>query len=195
MPDLPEDLAALLRARADDAPVPPAPSDAVVRSVRRRQAFRAGGTAAAGLAGVALVVAVAAAVASPSHPAGIEPAQPGPGTLPPSVAVPDDRYEFCTQPATDTVAVTASSTELKYDHGCYVVRAGVPATLTFTNRSTLAHDVVVRPDGGEPFAKTDVVRRNGPYDEDTVDLGTLARGDYVLTCDVHPTMRAQLVAR
>lgn len=76
MPDLPDELAALLRERADHAPVPPAASDAVVHAVRRRQYARAGTF----VSGTALAVVAAVGVASAVVPAAsrsVTPASPG----------------------------------------------------------------------------------------------------------------------
>jgi plastocyanin len=189
MPDLPDDLAALLRDRAGHAPVPPAPSRSLVRSVRRRQAARAGAAGAAGVAGVVAVVAVAAAAVH-TGPAAVRPVATVPATTPAL----DDRYEFCDAPPTDHVVATPFGTMLKYNRGCYVVKAGVPAKLTFTNLTAIPHNLVVAPEGGEPFVKTETLVQ-GDKTTDTIALGTLAKGDYVLHCDVHPDMTAQLVAR
>jgi hypothetical protein len=188
MPDLPEDLAALLRQKADDAPATPAPSEKLVRAVRRWQRYRLTAVAGGCAVGVAALVVAVSAVQRPEHRVAI-PAAPSPT---------DDRYGFCpkTIPG-DTVSVRTFGTELKYDQGCYVVAAGVPSRLSFTNTTKVPHNVVVAPEGGEPFAKTETVFADGTSKAgyDTIDLGTLARGDYTLTCDVHPNMHAQLIAR
>ena len=64
MPDLPEELAAVLRARAADAPAPPGPDDAVVRRVRRRAGLRAGAATSGVAVAIVAVVAAGAAVSN-----------------------------------------------------------------------------------------------------------------------------------
>jgi plastocyanin len=199
MPDLPEDLAALLRQKADDAPATPAPSPSLVRAVRSRQRYRLTAAVGGGVLGVVAVVVATAAVVGPSS-RHATPAAPPRTSYPATIVVPppDDRYESCPKVgAPALVSVSTSGTELKYDRGCYVVAAGLASQLSFTNTTKVAHNVVVAPDGGEPFAKTETVRAGGTSAAgyDTIDLGTLAPGDYTLTCDVHPNMHAQLIAR
>jgi hypothetical protein len=75
MPELPEELAALLRERADHAPVPPAPSDELVHTVRRRQTVRAAGALVGTALAVVAVAGVAVAVA-PSGERALPPAAP-----------------------------------------------------------------------------------------------------------------------
>ena len=187
MPD--NDLSALLRERAAAAPDPRPLTDAFVRRVRRRRAARLALSGGGAVAGVGL--AVLAVVSYDTPPRAIVPAAP---LSPSPTADYDDRYEFCTVPATDALVVTPYGSELKYNRGCYVATAGVPVTLTFTNLSDVPHNVVVKPDGGEPFAKTDDLVASGRTNH-TVDLGRLARGDYVIYCGLHPGMQAQLIAR
>lgn len=186
MPELPDDLAAMLRARAEHAPEPPAPSAGLVRTVRRRQALRAGAAVAACTVGVVAVVALAAGAARPERPARVTPVE----TPPPTAYA--DRYEFCTGTPALSVHVAIHPGELKFDRGCYVVKAGITVRLDFTNATSVPHNVVVAPDGGEPFVKTDIIK-DGRYE--AINLGALRKGDYSLTCMVHPAMHAQLIAR
>ncbi|HEX8002190.1 MAG TPA: cupredoxin domain-containing protein [Mycobacteriales bacterium] len=186
MPD-PTTLTDLLRERAAAAPDPRPLTDAFVRRVCRRRAARLTLAGAGAAAGVAAVLAVVAAVAAPApQRTAVRPAAPSPSA--------DSRYEFCDMPATARLHVMPFGRELKYDRGCYVAQAGVPVTLTFANSGDVAHNVVVRPEGGEPFAKTETLV-SGERTIDTIELGRLAKGDYTLTCDLHPGMYAQLVAR
>jgi hypothetical protein len=192
MPDLNDELRALLHDRAGDAPAVPAPTDRLVRTVRRRQALRTSLAAFGAVTAVVALVAVAGSVgrdrdvASPAAPAKVTPSPT------------DDRLEFCTTAPVTLVRVRpAANGELKYDRGCYVVAAGVPSRLAFDNPTKVPHNVVVGPESGEPFAKTEVVFADGTAKEgyDSIDLGTLAPGIYRLTCDVHPRMVSMLLAR
>ncbi|HVF04600.1 MAG TPA: hypothetical protein VNA20_07160 [Frankiaceae bacterium] len=90
MPDLPDELAALLRERADRAPVPPAASEAVVRAVRRRQYARAGTFVTGTALAVVAVVGVASAVV-PAASRSITPTSPGD----PPTPSPGDRETDC----------------------------------------------------------------------------------------------------
>jgi plastocyanin len=192
MPDLPEDLAALLRARAAEAPEPPAPGDALLRTVRRRQAVRAGTAVVAAAASVVAVVAVAAYAVRPAHTA-----QPAATLSPdPSSSPSDDRYEFCTGAATTDVDVSVHPTELKFESGCYRVRAGAGG-VTFTNPQAVPHNLVITSEGGEPVFRIEpITAKHGEVAAVTADLvEPFQAGDYTLTCTVHPQMHAQLVVR
>lgn len=187
MPDLTD----LLHERAADAPEPRPLTDAFVRRVRRRHAVRATVAGGGAVAGVAVLGLLSASLLGPDR-AGLPPAAPAvPG---PSMPYVDDRYEFCTTEPTDGLVVTPYGDELKYNRGCYVAAAGVPVTLTFTNLSAVPHNVVAKDENGEAFAKTETLVKGGQTTH-TVDLGTLAKGDYVLYCGLHEGMQAQLVAR
>jgi plastocyanin len=163
--------------------------------------MRTSAALAGAVAGVAAVVALAGAVnGGPPHVAG--PAAPGKetpapdktvGVLPPPPPT-DDRLEFCTDHPSDLVDVTTSGTELKYDKGCYVARAGTLVKLVFTNRTTVPHNVVVAKEGEEAFAKTETIKADAAGHPASYNLGLndLAPGIYALTCDVHPQMHAML---
>jgi len=188
MPDLPDDLRALLRERAEDAPAVPPPSDRMVRTVRRRQAVRASLAAGGAVVGVVAVVALAAAAVRPD--ARVAPPVAKTTTAPPAPPS-DDTYEFCSGPVYDDLRVSVHPSELKFGYGCYRVKAGATA-VTFVNPQRVGHNLVVAPEGGEPFWKTDVVTNRTVTD---VLPHPLTRGDYTLTCMVHPSMHAQLVVR
>jgi len=202
MPDLPDELRGLLHDRAEDAPAVPAPTDRLVRTVRRRQATRTSLALVGATAGVVAVVALAGAIASGgAQVAG--PVAPGKVTPTPSektvAALPpprptDDRLEFCTDPASDLVDVTTHGTELKYDKGCYVARAQTQVKLVFTNPTTVAHNVVVAKEGEAAFAKTETIKADAAGHPASYNLGLppLDPGIYALTCDVHPEMRSML---
>jgi len=197
MTDPTDDLAALLRERAGDAPaVPPMPGG-LPRRIRRRRAARTTALFAAPVLATASVVAL---VAAPERT--VTPAAPSitPASTPPAgVTDLTGRYEFCDleYPA-DELHVAAHATEMKFDQGCYVVRAGFPG-IEFANPSKLPHNVAVVPDAKQPWTQKPIVAT------DIVDSGEstgltwkespLTPGDYVLFCQVHPLMYAQLVVR
>jgi plastocyanin len=192
MPDLNDELRALLHDRAEDAPAVPAPTDRLVRTVRRRQALRTSLAAAGAVTAVVALVAVAGSVgrdrdvASPAAPAKVTPT-PAPAS---------DKYEFCTGPVSPDVVVSVHATELKFQYGCYRVKAGT-AGVTFSNPQPVGHNLVIAPEDGSPLFKTDVITaRPGEVATVTADLvEPLRAGDYTLTCMVHPSMHAQLVVR
>lgn len=183
MPDLPDDLRAVLRERAEDAPAVPPPSDRLVRTVRRRQAIRTSLAAGGAVLGVVAVVALAAAAVRPDARVAPPVAQT---TTPPA----GDKYEFCTGPVYDDLRVSVHATELKFAYGCYRVKAGTTA-VTFTNPQNVPHNLVVKPEAGlVPLLTTSTVVHT------TVrDTTFLVPGDYTLTCTIHPSMHAQLVVR
>ncbi|HEU0129647.1 MAG TPA: hypothetical protein VFQ85_01485 [Mycobacteriales bacterium] len=184
MPDLTDDLRALLRDRAEEAPAVPAVTDALVRTVRRRRATRATlavagcAVAVAGVAGVALAVR-SRPVAEPARP-------PVPVTVVPDAGCPAN--------GSVTIVVKTSRDVTEFDDDCYATVAGVPAHLSFANNSALPHNVAVDVVPGRTVAVTRVLGRGGDR-TDTVDLGRLPAGEYTLYCQVHPQMRARLIAR
>jgi plastocyanin len=127
----------------------------------------------------------------PAGPPVVSPTAPA---LPPLT---DDRYEFCDRAPERDVQVTVSTYERKFDRGCYRAPAGVPLRLSFTNRTTVPHNVVAIGVDRIAFAKTETrfVADGARAAYDSTGLGTLAPGDYELICDLHPTMHAQLVVR
>jgi plastocyanin len=192
MPDPTDDLAALLRERAGDAPaVPPMPAG-LGRRIRRRRAARTTALFAAPVLATASVVALVAAPERTIAPA----TTPAPPTAPTDLV---GRYEFCDleHPA-DGLHVAAHATETKFEQGCYVVRAGF-SLVSFGNPSRFPHNLAVAPDAKEPWKQrpivaTDVVER-GESTALTWHGEPLAPGDYALFCQVHPRMYAQLVVR
>jgi plastocyanin len=145
------------------------------------------------VATLAAVVGIGAAVALPRHDAAITPAKPGPTTASPA---PDDKYEFCTGTYAPELDVAVATSELKFAYGCYRVRAGA-GSVTFTNPQPVPHNLVVAPEGGEPFFKTEVLQPK-PGETASIDallVTGLKAGDYSLTCMVHPSMHAMLVVR
>jgi plastocyanin len=195
MPDLPEELRALLHDRADDAPAVPAPTDRLVRTVRRRQAVRTSLAIGGATLGVVALVAVTANAVRPERVV-VAPVRPEPTTTAPI----EDKYEFCTVPVYDDLRVSAHPTEVKFQYGCYRVAAGA-TKVTFTNPAKFAHNLVIARDGDLPFSQTgerplwtSAVIGGGKNVSGRLPQ-PLTPGDYVLTCDVHPSMHAQLVVR
>ncbi len=186
MPDLNDELRAILRHRADDAPAVPAPTDRLVRSVRRRQAVRTSLALAGATLGVVAVVAVAAAAIRPDT--AVAPPAANPTSIPPD----DDKYFACTAGQLDQVAVAVHASELKFQYGCYRVAAGA-TSVTFTNPQQLPHNLLITPEGStQSIFSSKVITADGL----TATLSRpLAVGDYALTCQVHPAMHAQLVVR
>ena len=184
MPDLNDSLRALLHERADDAPAVPAPTAALVRTVRRRQAVRTGLAVGGAALGVVAVVAVAVVAVRPDARVAPPVAQQ---TTPAS-----DKYEFCTGPVYDQIVVSVHPTELKFGYGCYRVHAGA-TSVTFTNPQRVAHNLVITPEsGGVPVITTKTIVATA---FDAYLLRPLTAGDYTLTCTIHPSMHAQLVVR
>lgn len=70
--------------------------------------------------------------------------------------------------------------------------AGVPFTLFFENRESLPHNVHVVSASGATVVQTEIV--TGPIAQ-VAELPSLAAGTYALLCDLHPEMRAELVAQ
>lgn len=191
MPDLPDglsdDLRAMLHDRAGLAPASPAPSDRLVRRVRRRQAARATAIVAAPVLAVAAVVGVAAGIVGPSTRA-VQPAGPGGGAW--SFLDTDDRYEFCDPPISNPdIIVTVHETENKFAQGCVTARASAPM-IQFSNGQQVAHDLEVRDPAGEV-----VIRFPAAANISYADRISVTAGDYELVCTLHETMRAQLVVR
>lgn len=193
MPDLPNDLAAMLRDRAEHAPAAPAPSDALVRRVRRRHATRLSLAVVGSAASAGAVAVVAAAAISPT-PREVRPAATPTPTLRPA----DDRYEFCDLGnRAPSIDVAVHRTELKFAEGCYVVAAGAGG-LRFTNPQTVPHDLVIVEEGtGTVVHDTaHITAPAGGAETLTARLSFgIEAGDYRLTCSTHPSMHAQLVVR
>jgi plastocyanin len=198
MPDLTDDLRALLADRAAADPAPPEMPAALPARIRRRRAVRTTAMLATPVLAAAAVVGVVALGEEPRRAVG--PVAPGPSA---TASAPDltGRYEFCDLDSpTPTLAVSAHPTEMKFAQGCYVVAHGF-TTITFDNPHRFPHNVAVTTEGPngadierEPLAATEIVE-TGESTELTWQASPLAKGDYALFCQVHPLMYAQLVVR
>lgn len=199
MPDITDDLRALLRDRAEEAPAVPEPGGALVTRVRRRRAVNATALVAGPALAVAAIVAVAANLAGPARDAA-RPVTPSPV---PSLA--GDKYELCHGEPAPALDVSIHDTEMTFAQGCHVVRAGFD-TVTFRNVQTLPHNVAIRrenaaiEDGALWAGEVTMVGK--PEDHPTGVVVTVTSmpiafeaGDYELFCQVHPLMQSQLVVR
>lgn len=90
----------------------------------------------------------------------------------------------CT-PAGSTVAVVASAT--KFNTACLATSANQPFTLTFDNRDSISHNIVIL----ESHTATDVLFRaeifTGPKTA-TFNVPALRPGTYAFHCEVHPAL-------
>lgn len=205
MADLPDDLRALLHERAEHAAAIPPPTEALVRSVRRRRATRAAVAATASVAGVVALGLGAAAVVPAQEAARVASTptpEPSPSPTKDVTGTPGgDKYEFCDLANPDpypTIAV--HPTELKFAQGCYVVKANA-RQWSFTNPQKTVHDLVIIDDntGRRGFTPSKILTTwpaiPSQEQQDTVMDFPLPAGDYSLTCSFHPEMRGQLVVR
>lgn len=87
-------------------------------------------------------------------------------------------------PGGTTVSVVASGT--RFDTDCLAAPAGKPFTLSYDNRDSLAHNIVIL----ESHTATDVLFRadifSGPK-VSTFEVPALAAGTFAFHCEVHPT--------
>ena len=114
----------------------------------------------------------AAALVALGLVAGCQPAAGGPATPPP-----------------DAVVVSASAS--RFDQTSVQAPAGQAFTLWFDNREPVPHNVRVVDSAGTSVGATEVF--NGPAGR-PLAVDSLAAGTYTLLCDVHPDMRASLIA-
>lgn len=87
-------------------------------------------------------------------------------------------------PGGTTVSVVASGTE--FDTDCLAAPAEKPFTLSYDNRDSLAHNIVIL----ESHSATDVLFRadifSGPK-VSTFEVPALKAGTFAFHCEVHPT--------
>lgn len=193
MPDLPDELAALLHERASHAPGPAAPSDEVVRAVRRRQAFRAGAAVSGTALALVAVVGVAAAVVPDGRQA-LAPATPG-GATPTREPVVTTAPAGGERPSCVNGLHVGVAAGARFEKAAYVAGVGASCFLADHPAGTPRHELVLRHTGGAV--------EWGAMPLDTRTLGTavwfdkppLAAGSYELLCTIHPAMRAAVEVR
>jgi plastocyanin len=201
MPDLPEELAALLHERASHAPVPAAPSGALLRAVRRRHAFRAGAAFAGTSLALAAIVGVAAAVTPRERP--LAPAAPVHSTTPPAspseafVYQPGDRSysrDACSARPQLHVAIAAGAP--RFEEAAYTARAGATCLWAAHQARTLRHELVLRHTGGAvEWGAMPLDPSNRAGTAFWYGKPPLPAGSYELVCTIHPDMRTAVEVR
>jgi plastocyanin len=88
-------------------------------------------------------------------------------------------------------AVYVSATGIVFQQAQVEAPANRPFQLYFENFETVPHNVNVADGTGASVARGEVF--TGPSGQ-TLQMPALAAGTYKLLCDVHPEMRAELVA-
>ena len=103
------------------------------------------------------------------------------------------RVDASCTPSGSTVAIVASGT--KFDKTCLAAPAGQPFTLTYENKDSVVHNIVLL----ESHTATDVLFRAelvpGPKTT-TFNVGALKAGTFAFHCEVHPgAMTGTLVVK
>ena len=198
MPDLTDDLRALLAERAADLPLAAPPPEPVVRRVRRRRALTVTAAATASAAAVVAVVGVAAAAVNAERRA-VRPTGPGPSASPsPDESTPGETPPpgTCPTRADTTLNVEMARTGMAFARDCYTIEFGT-TDVQFFNPQTIPHNLAVGPVGA-PIYHTGII--GGGYSDAESSIldrmrRPLPRGEHVLFCQVHPLIRAKLVVR
>jgi hypothetical protein len=217
MPDLPDDLRALLHERAEHAPPAPAPTEAYVRRVARRRTAKVAGTAATG---ALAMTAVGALVLAAPREAALQPATPpAPPTAVTTAAqtvtaeTGDDRPCLDLRPLSETDSspewdrrqdappIGADDHGFTFDvdpdrpaFGQDVYRAGAGATCTLlVEAGSVQHDLRLHETTGKRRTvwRFKTVKTGGVFLWD--DRHPLTQDRYQLTCAIHPAMRASVV--
>lgn len=103
------------------------------------------------------------------------------------------------QPRSNSSACVDSGQEIvlvversAFEPGCVVVGAGAPITVSYHNKDTVGHNVVVR--AGED--EREVLYRSAiTLQGEAFVLPALRAGEYTIRCDTHPIMNGRVVVR
>ncbi len=96
--------------------------------------------------------------------------------------------------SSDPNAPTIVAKDLKFEQASYQVPAGKPFTLSFDNRDSAPHNVVIASDEGFGQKLFEGEVFGGPAVK-PYSVPALAAGTYYFRCAVHPDMKGTIVAK